>query len=492
MFPRQRLYETYQWDRINYRQIGGAGFGAIVDAAKKIDDIPGLNAAQKLQIKNMPFENVAQLSRFNLPPLAEKRIFEIFAEQLGDPAVQKNFVDAFADVPEVALRLPSNILNKLPDDFLKKLDGKKLAEKEGMDDAVLLRIGAPPKKLDPVPQLPNDPKLPPAPTTSRPSSSTPLPPPFKPDEVAEANRAIEAAAKQKPEVTKIENTVADDTSKELTPKELATVQEANLDAIEELSIAINKFGKRAEEGANKAIKEYAEKFQKFIGKNKNISKVDLKATGKAQTLDEAKVQNASFISRNKKTIIATSVVVLVAGGLATYGGIALDNFIKKNDAPFKIVGMEFDTTDPDGSIWIMYEVTTTTKFELTAANWILLKEHDSVPMIPPIERIYKIAEVDNTARKLRILIQKNEKPTTLGKSGKFLYQTTYDQQLLETAEDAGKLLSAVPAAVAGGVFGGILEGLGLTKQTFLIGAGVFVGLIVILIIIYMVMSSKSK
>jgi hypothetical protein len=141
----------------------------------------------------------------------------------------------------------------------------------------------------------------------------------------------------------------------------------------------------------------------------------------------------------------------------------------------------------------MYEVTTATKFELTADNWILLKEHDSVPMLPPIERIYKIAEVDNAARKLRILIQKNEKPTTtLGKTGKFLYQTTYDQQLLETASDLGKTLTAVPAAVAGGVFGGILEGLGLTKQTFLIGAGVFIGLIFILLIVYMVMSSKSK
>jgi hypothetical protein len=497
MFPRQRLYETYQWDRINYQQIGGnlGKLGDLLKAAgKTIDEIPTATK-NALKLNDIPADGLGLASLVaRMDNISDTEIDQVVKE-LTTTGLLKQIADSLD--PTSISRFHPKIIQNVPDDKLLQVI-KKLSDNqepytklnqvvEGLTDDKLLKVvnDLPPEKMSilkltreqqtfltgkiPIEKLKNikTPEL--------------EPPPEIPIKTVTPKKAISNEMIEAEELKALE-----DPSIEFGPETLEAFTKRNKEllsnASQEGTVALNNLGKAS-----------VAKFKNFFTRNKNIAKVDLKATGKAQTLDEAKIQNASFISRNKKTIIATSVVVLVAGGLIAYGGVALDNFIKKNDAPFKIVGMEFDKTDPDTSIWIMYEVTTATKFELTADNWILLKEHDSVPMLPPIERIYKIAEVDNAARKLRILIQKNEKPTTtLGKTGKFLYQTTYDQQLLETASDLGKTLTAVPAAVAGGVFGGILEGLGLTKQTFLIGAGVFIGLIFILLIVYMVMSSKSK
>jgi hypothetical protein len=69
-------------------------------------------------------------------------------------------------------------------------------------------------------------------------------------------------------------------------------------------------------------------------------------------------------------------------------------------------------------------------------------------------------------------------------------------QLEESAKDVAEALgSSAGAAASGaakGILGGVLETLGISTTNFLIGAGVFIGLIVILIIIYMVMNRGSS
>jgi hypothetical protein len=461
MFPRQRLYETYDLiDSYGYEQIGGA----------KFDTLGDLFAASGKAIKkagqsilNFPISSIAKLTGET-----RDKVLIYVSKSLDNPQVSNLFGKTFA--PNIIKRFPAIIVDKLPLETLKKLDLNTLANKVSL------------QRLQEIRRFP--------------------------DEVKFADSIIDVKKLNKDNEEMFELIRLQEEAK------ASKWDEINFDAVDEANVIDPKLrnpllddppstiAKTPSSGTTSAVETVVKKADEIEPTPTQVKAIkdtvepsdvsDLAKTNTKETTDVARVKQASWVSRNKGK---TFVIGAVSVGAIAYGGYALDNFIKKNDAPFKIIKMELDTKDPKNSIWFFYEVTPDTQFELTTNNWILLEENNATPKIP-INKIYKIVEVDNEKRRLRIFLQENELPTSLGNSGKFRYQTTFGVQLEESAKDVAEALgSSAGAAASGaakGILGGVLETLGISTTNFLIGTGVTIGIIIILIIIYMVMNRGSK
>jgi hypothetical protein len=472
MFPRQRLYETYQWDRINYEQIGGAGkFDTLgtffVKAGQPIDKVIKAigKAATELNMTNI----------LRLSGQFRDKIFSMIAVTLGrNDAARGIFLDAFQS-PSVLKRFPAIILNKLPANALARLDVDTLATK--IEGSKLVEI----QKINPtiIDNVMNVRK-----TTG---SITVI------ADITPTDQGIARIARwETDDLDTLNDGIKLDTDADVLKNFSNPLGKADPPRIDAPPPPPKTPSPDAPPPPPKTPSPTPTQVKAIKDSVEPSDVSDLAKTNTKETTDVAKAKQASWVSRNKGK---TFVIGAVSVGAIAYGGYALDNFIKKNDAPFKIIKMELDTKDPKNSIWFFYEVTPDTQFELTTNNWILLEENNATPKIP-INKIYKIVEVDNEKRRLRIFLQENELPTSLGNSGKFRYQTTFGVQLEESAKDVAEALgSSAGAAASGaakGILGGVLETLGISTTNFLIGTGVTIGIIIILIIIYMVMNRGSK
>lgn len=475
MLPRQRQYGIFADDLIYYNQMGGAGISTIGDllttAGRKLEDI---TKALGKAVVNFKLADIGRLTG-----AIKTKVFILVSKSLDNPRVQRLFIDTFQS-PSILKRFPPVILNKLPVETLAKLDVTTLSVKI-QDDVLQSLRNINPKLADEIDVFKLNNNLTKLNQQLTDLKNLQIPNTDDLDSIAKiAGDANPGTVSRADNVAEFNPTLKAD------------------DELDSLIKSLNdgKANKLPEDGPVKLPEDGAKiATPEQIADLKNISGPELAKTPsgsatdgtlKVETPTTAKIDQAGWLSRNKGKIIVGGVTV----GAGIYGGFALDNFLKKNDTQFDIIQMELDKNDPDTSIWFYYSVKAENNFELTTNNWILLEKNDAVPQIP-IDKIYKVAEVDNTARKIKILLNKTEMPTSIGHTGSFRYQTTYGNQLIETASDVAKGLGSGATQVATGLLGGILESLGLSKTAFFGGLIGIIVIIVILIVLFMVLKNRS-
>jgi hypothetical protein len=455
MFPRQKLYAVYGQEDPNviqtptcnegYDQEGGAaGLSTIGDllasAGKKIDDLNVGTLATRINDIKLG-ELFSKIQTLPLTRATKLEIFNKIGEALEQPGIATRFAKTFENDPKILERFDSTILNKLDPKILAKMDVKVLLAK--LDPKVIEEIKkiAPPAKKQEI--LDNE-----IMTNIQEANKI-----FKEDSASlRIDVPTSSVAKPVDDATRI----ADD----LKPSPLPP--------------------KKPKMATSSEVKAIQEKIPEDVAKaepNPTATKVEAE--------NVAKQGFAKWVSANKGYIVIAGVSI----SALAYGIYALDNFINRNNAPFEIIGMELDTKDPNNSIWFLYNVKEETQFQLTDLNWIVLETNDAVPKIP-VNKIYKIVEVDNDKRKLKIFLNKEEMPTSLGKTGTFRYQTTYGNQLAEAANDVTDLIAKTGSKAAAGILDGFLEGIGVSKTGFFTGLAITVIVIVILIVIFMVLKLR--
>lgn len=166
----------------------------------------------------------------------------------------------------------------------------------------------------------------------------------------------------------------------------------------------------------------------------------------------AKKKMIDFIKKNPKTL---------AGGVAaaTIAGVALGLFLKFNDTEFIITKMEKASGD---TLTLTYklegeDVDEDDYFDFKTYDKIKVTENDAVPKVA--DRIYNITEVDNEGKKVTISVPKELMPTTMAKTGKFLYKTDFANSLRRTAEEITKSATDAATGAGKGIFEGFTKGL---------------------------------
>jgi len=173
------------------------------------------------------------------------------------------------------------------------------------------------------------------------------------------------------------------------------------------------------------------------------------------------IKNADELAENSKDSLGTQSFkwikahkITVAVGLGATGLVttALVMYELKNAKKFNIIAIE--DVSKGSTIKTMFTIDTEQKFSNKAGCRI--DGTDSVPIITPGR--YKI---DSVKEGNKIIIITKEKVTTNGTKGTFTYFTTFEIELAGAVHDVVEGTVALGAAVATGVGGGILDGLGL-------------------------------
>lgn len=464
MLPRQRQYGIFADDLIYYEQMGGAVTTIADDIGTLLNKTGTQLDKASLALGESMINTIKKIKLTELPTLTGQ-IRNVASNLLSrlmssSAALKQTMIETFS-LPSLYGRLPKKILNVFPVSQLAKVDPAILANKLDAKNFLVIKRDFP----DVAEAIVREKNMVGA-------GDAAIEKVFKDNEILDdlADDAIKQTDGAKPPVptSPVPGTVPVKPPLPTTPSPGSVKNPVKVTAEE-----LNEITKTID--------------PELAAKAPSGSKAD--GTLKVETAESAKIDQAGWYAKMK----ANKGKILIGGvtlGAAAYGGFALDNFLKKNDTQFDIIQMELDKNDPDTSIWFYYSVKAENNFELTTNNWILLEKNDAVPQIP-IDKIYKIAEVDNTARKIKILLNKTEMPTSIGHTGSFRYQTTYSNQLIETASDVAKGLGSGATQVATGLLGGILESLGLSKTAFFGGLIGIIVIIVILIVLFMVLKNRG-
>lgn len=198
-----------------------------------------------------------------------------------------------------------------------------------------------------------------------------------------------------------------------------------------------------EEGASKGDELTEAMAKKTPAEKKEIlDKADELADG---STDSIGTQSYKWIMANKKTVAAS----IGFAGLAVTGLVFYD---MKNGKKFNIIAIE--DVSKGSTIKTMFTIETDQKF--SNKGTCRIDGTDCVPIITPGG--YKI---DSVKEGNKVIIITKEKVTTKGTKGTFTYFTTFEIELAGAVHDVVEGTVAVGAAIATGVGGGVLDGLGL-------------------------------
>jgi len=232
--------------------------------------------------------------------------------------------------------------------------------------------------------------------------------------------------------------------------------------------------------AGKGTDEAAAAAGDAIGQaGKSANKIEFKIINNAgQTAAEAGEEAASFASRHAGKLFVFGATTLTAGAVAIAAKVLFDQM---NDTEFIITDMKVKpksevlpefVTGEGGLIILTYKLAEEggeddDYFPFETFDRIELKENDSTPKIPL--KMYDIIEVDNDNKTVTIHV-KTKLPTDLGKSGRFLYKTSFNNALRRMAKETTEVVTDTAIGAASGVAGGIAEAggkaLGVSGSTF--------------------------